>query len=940
MNQGFSAASCISHQSPRFVWISDALLADTVSRFCHHKRYGSSVPGPLEAQRRATKRKNTSLAHYGEGITSVDPSVVLGKTAKINWWQTPANVERERSRQPSGHDFAFSRTDPPGGSRLLPSWLFSEPDQAGQHTRTTDFGVGRNKGSRGSTRRSRRGHEEGRVAQCQSLAEIQDLLTEHGINPRKNKELGQAISRHILGFSVPDIEAYLCDPAFHPPGTSFHLQMLPCLLSRKWGFQSWHAIRDSFCKAAELGLVGIMDLRAIVMQVADAGPMTLVKEDGRIQIVKSAEKERFIYRILMSLSNSRVIELDDLGHEFLSGLMRKMGRSRRLTSTSQQILWKLSRWASARDAPVISRLIILYLRTKCRDETGEETGQKLAERLATIDTSVLQLALLQTTEELVRLAQEDRTSTYVYLFYHWTGTLALLGSRSGILEFSHDLWASHSSSTGSLSAEQRFLALAWTFLALGKRQRASPALSKRLAFLELFETTLERIPQLATREFLDRAILAIRNTALPNRHILLHHLSRLGDGTPVVAGTHPVGLSDVDGFHGQTFSLFLHHDLYQHARLNYTDVLAELAESLNQDLSLFKALSRRMIFKNPRSFEIISRLLENNISLKIALSQAFIPLQNDATQQFLVPNQTRTMENTHSSASKRNPQDGTRRSSLTQERQPKGSSSSPLSAPDSTSDFVAAYPSPHEALDLVNHLAVSFATSPVTSARAALRRVYWCYTFLHRYGGPVRPTVTRALWHVGVTRYGDSGTSRTLLQWILSLIRRTEGEDVARHLLWSQSLREQWRREIEELAAAKDDQKAHCTEKDEKQQQRLLPVEGLGELSTDTTIETTTESKKDLDTASREGGLSWAAAGITAGGGAGDDTSILAASLDTLRKIRFVKTEPPELPFFFEKSTRRADWEAMTQAMDQCNTQSEGRGGSPLVSRDQPEQSR
>ncbi|KAL2441143.1 hypothetical protein ABEF94_013509 [Exophiala dermatitidis] len=919
MNQGFSAASCISHQSPRSVWISDALLADTFTRFCHHKRYGSSVPGPLEAQRRATKRKNTSLAHYGEGITSVDPSVVVGKTSKINWWQTPATVERERSRQPLGQDSAYSRADHPGGSRLLPSWLFAGPDQAGQHTR------------------SRPGHEEERVTQCQSLAEVQDMLTEHAINLRKNKDLGQAISRHILRLSVPDIEAYLCDPAFHPPGTSFHLQMLPYLLARKWDFRSWHAIRDSFCKAAELGLASIMDLRAIIIQVADAGPMTLVKEDGRTQIVKSAEKERFIYRILMSLSSSRVIELNDLGHEFLSGLMRKMGRSRRLTSTSQQILWKLSRWASAQDASVIGRLIILCLRTKCRDETGEEIGQKLADRFAPIDTSVLQLALLQTTGELVRLAQEDRTSTYMYLFYHWTGTLALLGSRSGILEFSQDIWASSSASTGSLSAEQRLIVFAWTFLALGKGRRSSPALSERLALLELFETTLKRVPQLANREFVDRAILAIRHTPLPNRHVLLHHLSRLGDGTPVVAGTHPVGLSEVDGFHGQTFSLFLNQDLYQHARLNYNDVLAELAESLNQDLSLFKTLSRRMIFKNPRSFEIISRLLENNISLKIALSQAFNTLQNNETQQFPDPPLTRTMENTHFSASKRNPQDGTRRSSITQERQPKGSSSSPFSAPDSTSDFVATYPSSHEALDLVNHLAVSFATSPVTSVRAALRRVYWCYTFLHRYGGPVRPTVTRALWHVGVTRYGDSGTSRTLLHWILSLIRRTEGEDVARHLLWSQSLREQWRREIEELAAAKDDLKADFTEKDEKQQ-RLLPVEELGELSTDTTIETTTESKKDLDTASREGDLSSAAAGITAGGGAGDDTSILATSLDTLRKIRFVKTEPQELPFFFEKSTRRADWEALAQAMDQCNTQSEGRGGSPLVSKDQPEQ--
>lgn len=77
------------------MWISDALLADSFNRFCQHRRHGSSVPGPLEAQRRAAKRKNTSLAPAAHGGVSIDPSILLGSKSKIEWWQSPADVQEK-----------------------------------------------------------------------------------------------------------------------------------------------------------------------------------------------------------------------------------------------------------------------------------------------------------------------------------------------------------------------------------------------------------------------------------------------------------------------------------------------------------------------------------------------------------------------------------------------------------------------------------------------------------------------------------------------------------------------------------------------------------------------------------------------------------------------------------------------------------------------------
>lgn len=54
---------------PQHIWISDELLSSTLHRFfrasCpHQKRHGSHVPGPLEARRRAAKRRMTVSAGF------------------------------------------------------------------------------------------------------------------------------------------------------------------------------------------------------------------------------------------------------------------------------------------------------------------------------------------------------------------------------------------------------------------------------------------------------------------------------------------------------------------------------------------------------------------------------------------------------------------------------------------------------------------------------------------------------------------------------------------------------------------------------------------------------------------------------------------------------------------------------------------------------------
>jgi len=103
MTRGRHATGCISHsissQPANFIWISDAVLTKTFSRFCRlQRRHGSCVPGPLEARRRASRRKTTNLASptWAEGYTN--PSELIERGAQpAAWWQNAVKWSADQS---------------------------------------------------------------------------------------------------------------------------------------------------------------------------------------------------------------------------------------------------------------------------------------------------------------------------------------------------------------------------------------------------------------------------------------------------------------------------------------------------------------------------------------------------------------------------------------------------------------------------------------------------------------------------------------------------------------------------------------------------------------------------------------------------------------------------------------------------------------------------
>ncbi|OAP65223.1 hypothetical protein AYL99_01195 [Fonsecaea erecta] len=842
MTKRLSAASCISSQTPRFVWISDALLTDAFNRFCHHKRYGSSVPGPLEAQRRAARRKNTSLAYASPGGISADPSIVLGSSAnKLAWWQSPQHAET-----------AADSSSP----RVLPSWIFPfESSIAHSPPTSVTIETGRTPVKPKTTL----GDEMMRLSKCKTLVEVKDWVQDEGVSLRENARVRAAIPGHILqmDFQMHEIASYICDPMFHPPGTSYVLQLVRGLLGRTWDATSWGILRDALCSATELGLLTIHDLKEVIAEVASLAELQLTDAHGKEKRVKVNAQMYLIYGMLESLDRSTVLRTTDLGSSFLAGLFSRFATLKHYRGWCQKLLWRLLPWAPKSQVPVIRRITLKQLHYACRHKPQDEVGRRLAERLAVADPEVLQLALTDVTEKLLSMTTESGTMLYMYLWHHWCGTLAVLGSPDFDVSLTQHGWVSTQSAKSSVPQDQRLLAFAWTAMYLSQDCRGSMDVEEHLQFRIRFEALLRSIPEFS-EDFLDRAVTELGTMPLPNKHILLRNLARLSTRADALLPTLDAK-SYTESTLGPGISPSLIDKRIQNAHLEGNDTLAELIKSSKCDLSAFKILSRRMIQKSTTSFGFICHLLETNLLFKLALRT---PLRPAALEKRMCQKHIGIFANLSTSEEDRTEHPSSR-SSL---------------------------PNRDEVIDLIGHLALSFATSTVATPRAALRRVYWCYLFLRRYGAPVPPAITQALWHAGITRYGDHGTAATLLKWVLMQIKQVEGESVANLLLWNETFR---RMREEQIAA--------CSKIDQDAEKRLVAELEASAISD--------EGEREVDAAFTSASSSSSENHIASGEEATDPV--------LLKKIAFIRSEPPDKPVWIPRAQRMANSHEFSIAADE-----------------------
>ncbi|OJD34662.1 fungal specific transcription factor domain containing protein [Diplodia corticola] len=165
----------LRHAQP--IWITDDVLADAFHRFlnvsdANRKRYGSNVPGPLEARRRASRRRMMGLATAAPGI-GPDIGALFGADQPLHqsWsWEPPMKPEQSLSREkprPSA----------------LPKWLSNHNGSAGR------------KQSRFSDPIGEYSH---RLAGVRDTTELESLWSYIGVEPQHTVLFSQMAMTHFL----------------------------------------------------------------------------------------------------------------------------------------------------------------------------------------------------------------------------------------------------------------------------------------------------------------------------------------------------------------------------------------------------------------------------------------------------------------------------------------------------------------------------------------------------------------------------------------------------------------------------------------------------------------------------------------------------------------------------------------------------------------------
>lgn len=216
---------------------------------------------------------------------------------------------------------------------------------------------------------------------------------------------------------------------------------------------------------------------------------------------------------------------------------------------------------------------------------------------------------------------------------------------------------------------------------------------------------------------------------------------------------------------------------------NLQPILRHVSESLNENFDMFIRTGRFLIFQEPFASLMIMRILRFNIPFKMALSMSRVHVDSGLprgsgliTRAQAALGKQKGWENERRSRSLYGSEDDVEGSHFI-----RGAPNSGYKSPrDSSKKFTL---TPGGALEAMEILAAAFAVTTVLSPRQAFRRVWQCYYILKRYKAPLRPVITRCLWHAGVKRYGQRGCSKTQLRWITQQIAQVEGREVAEALI-------------------------------------------------------------------------------------------------------------------------------------------------------------
>ncbi|KAI9848014.1 MAG: hypothetical protein M1838_000660 [Thelocarpon superellum] len=320
------AASKIAPTPSETIWITDALLEQTLSRFAvrstiRSRRHESSVPGPLEAQKRLAKRRMMNLTHVGSGpFVDLDPSLRKGDAPKQGQW-TWENPSHSRASNK-----AETRAVP-----ALPLWLTDYIPMNERPTADNSTGVTAEAVKEVPHESAVRSADDfaafqKRLHSATTADEIRQLVSRCrstlATQPVSNASFAVFQRLHDIRASYRDVLDFFTDPILHQPDSGVLGRLLAYEKHRKDASEeTYRALQYMLRELLRLGLASDAEIRAMLAQVPHITAHVYPSREERGEAVKS-----FLHLIYDSINSCAVLKIASLQGSTLDALLTRVAQ--------------------------------------------------------------------------------------------------------------------------------------------------------------------------------------------------------------------------------------------------------------------------------------------------------------------------------------------------------------------------------------------------------------------------------------------------------------------------------------------------------------------------------------------------------------------------------------------------------------------------------------
>ena len=594
------------------------------------------------------------------------------------------------------------------------------------------------------------------LSRCQSLQEIRDLVQRLEINLLQAPADSRRILKYMLNsnWEATELQDFILDRTLHAPGSGCFEDLLHWLTSKPHSEAHFKSFYVCVRKCLHLGLLSEREIEVLLAKLAKIEIVLqgIIMNFGDTELIQS-----WYWMMADAMRSCPIFSLNDLGEKRLQTWLFCVAEApfalcaldtfrvlQQEFTTADGFGFKVNgarglikKWIGYAHGAVQRRL---PSPNKAHDKPNLGYA-KVADFLTGLQPPVAAKSICQITEKLVRdVLKGSRQPVALDI---WMQTLSRLPRRSAGKILQDRSWRRRLGEEGSasrLSSRQGVVVRLWTATCLA----AEPSKAHHLQELE--ELTQILVPLFGrqlkpSQNLLSEMIFTLQSLPLPSTSAVLQAVIKFSAGDLRIRGSMDKLQVNMVRVSKSRIALFEKDDIYKNAKVNLKPYLRQLAEQVNTDPEAFLQVAYYLIMRDKLSIKIITRILQHNLALNLSLAHAAVSTQM-------------------------------------QVKEPHHTAQPTTTASPSLNQTVA--------LNLMNSLACAFALSPVLTPRQSFRKVYWVYLHLHRFtwGIGITPEVTRALWHAGVTRHKETGTSPDKVRWILSKVRETEGQEVADRLLW------------------------------------------------------------------------------------------------------------------------------------------------------------